>query len=51
MDTSRLRHAYAALLPAAVHGAQRAEETLSPPDGGWEADQILVRCGDFDLAA
>ena len=50
MDTTRMRHAYAALLDAAAHVAQIGEEPPTPPDGGWDADQILAHIALVDAA-
>ncbi len=50
MDTTRLRDAYATLLDAAAHVAQRADDTPTPPDGGWDADRILAHIALVDAA-
>ena len=50
MDTTRLGHAYAALLDAAAHVAQRPDDTVTPTDGGWDADQILAHLALVDAA-
>ena len=50
MDTTPLRDAYATLLDAAASVASRAEETLEPPDGGWDADRVLAHIALVDAA-
>ncbi len=50
MDTTELRDAYATLLDAAAHVAQRADVTLTPPDGEWDADRILAHIALVDAA-
>ncbi|MCY7401631.1 MAG: hypothetical protein LH477_11900 [Nocardioides sp.] len=50
MDTTRLRDGYTTLLDAAAHVAQRADDTPTPPDGGWDADRILAHIALVDAA-
>lgn len=50
MHITRLRDAYATLLDAAALMAQRAGDTLAPPDGGWDADRILAHISLVDAA-
>ncbi len=50
MDTTRLRDAYATLLDAAAHVAGRADDTPTPPEGGWDADRILAHIALVDAA-
>ncbi len=50
MDTTRLQDAYATLLDAAAHVAQRADDTPAPTDGGWDADRILAHIALVDAA-
>jgi hypothetical protein len=42
MDTAPLQDAYRALLDAAATVADVAETSPAPPDGEWNADQILA---------
>ncbi|MHA7276747.1 hypothetical protein ACX80O_09490 [Arthrobacter sp. Hz1] len=42
MDTSRLRSAYQTLLDATSAMADAGESPCTPPDGGWNAEQILA---------
>ncbi len=50
MDTTRLRDAYAGLLAAAAHVARRSGDTVTPPNGGWDADRILAHIALVDAA-
>lgn len=50
MDTTHLNDAYATLIDAATQLAQRAEDTLPPPDGGWNADRVLAHIALVDAA-
>lgn len=50
MDTTQLHDAYATLLNAAAQLAQRAEDTLPPPDGGWDGDRLLAHIALVDAA-
>ena len=42
MDTKKLEDAYRVLLDAAATVADSGDTTTTPPDGGWNADQILA---------
>jgi len=50
MDTTRLREAYVGLLDAAAQVARRSADTITPPDGGWDADRILAHIALVDAA-
>ncbi|WP_372351173.1 hypothetical protein [Streptomyces sp. KL116D] len=42
LDTAPLQNSYRALLDAAATVAEAADPGVAPPDGGWNADQILA---------
>jgi len=50
MDTTLLQDAYAGLLDAAAHVAERSGDIVTPPDGGWDADRILAHIALVDAA-
>jgi len=50
MDTTRSPDAYARLLDAAAHVAGRSGDTVTPPNGGWDADRILAHIALVDAA-
>lgn len=50
LNTDHLRRAYDALLDAAAQVDQPNGGALTPPNGGWDADQVLAHVALVDAA-